>query len=176
MPGAHVFGWNRRDVYGGVCVVSSERDVGRRQSVGSVLLLRGGVRARQRHRAVCAVQPGQVQRAACADGLLELLGRAVRGRLRIEGRRQLFAVSGRYVVAGGEPGLQHVPGQFCRAGAEWNNHELHLRRWFYRAKRRAVCRLRVWQVQARERERRVHELHGERDFVVGKHEREPLLV
>ena len=58
MPGAHVF-WccgleHKPDVYG----LSSERHFGGWQSVGGVLLLRGGVRAGERHRLVRAVQSG----------------------------------------------------------------------------------------------------------------------
>ena len=58
VSGAFVFERCGRGVECDVCGVSSERDVVCGEPVERVLLLRGGVRAGQRHDVVCAVQSG----------------------------------------------------------------------------------------------------------------------
>ena len=160
MSHSDVFQWSRRVFQCRLHTLSPKRHVGGRKPVGGVLLLRGGVRAGERHRLVCAVQSGEIQHAVGTHGVLELHGRAVRGELWLEGPGQLFRVPRGAVVAGGQPGLQDVSGEQCGAGGERVERQMHMRRGIHRARRRPVRRVCDGQVQARERDRRVRQLRG----------------
>ncbi len=98
----HVFGGHRLDKRLRLQGVSSESDFGGRERAPGLLLLRAGVLAPRGPALVPGLHARDVQHAARAAGVLELLDRAVLGALDGDHAGGVPALPGGAVVAGGE--------------------------------------------------------------------------
>ena len=139
VPEQHVFAGGGGKLH----VMSSERAVGGGERGPGVLLLQTGIRACGGRAHVPDLRSGDVEQPARAHGVLELLAWLVLSDFRGCRERDVSAVCGGSMVAGGQRELQSVPGELARAGVEWVHQQLRLQRRILRPERKHVLNVQV---------------------------------